>query len=313
MKTIAYDSKYSNQIINLWNRTLTVDPINRQRFLENIILDDNFTPSLCRIALDQDKVVGFIWAVKRKVPYGERGLETHRGWIVLVFVDPSYRRQGIGSQLIREVEESFTKRNVKLITLAAYSPNYLFPGIDIKHYANAVPFFEYLGYKKGNSAVSMQRDLFNFQFPNIYPKIKNELIEQGYRLSPFQLADAEELIDFLKTEFGGGWARNIKQALIQKNAIDTVLIVRNANHQIVGYCQRAIDGNPGRFGPFGVKANLRGKHLGMLLFNEMLFDMLQRQIYHVYFLWTGGSAQRFYAKNGMKVYRQYALMKKEVE
>lgn len=313
MKTVAYDSKYTDAVVALWNQTLVVDPMTKQRFLQNVTLDDNFSPELCRVALDGDRVIGFIWAVSRKVPYGERGLEPTRGWIVLLFVDQAYQRQGVGTQLVQEVEAIFATQKKQLITLAAYSPNYLFPGVDNEHYAGAIDFFTQLGYTKGPQAVSMHRELFNFKFPEAYPQFKAELEAEGFRLSNFKLDDAEELIDFLKVNFGGGWARNVKQALLSGRGEDTLLVVKDKNAEIVGYCQRAIDGNPDRFGPFGVKESLRGKHIGVLLFNEMLFDMLKKEIHNVYFLWTGGSAQRFYAKNGMEVYRDYTVMKKEVK
>lgn len=310
MRTIDYDSKYTDQIIDLWNLTLSVDQINKQRFINAILLDDNFSPNVCRIALDGEKVVGFIWSVFRKVPYGDRGTEPDRGWIVLLFVHPEYRRSGIGSQLVRETESIFDSRGIKTITVAAYSPNYLFPGVDKDNYPTGIKFFESIGYESGGSAVSMHRDLFTFKYPDDYLEYKKQLKDEGFSLVPYQLDDSEALVNFLKKNFPGGWGRNIRNAIINGVAEDTVLIMRNAENDIVGYCQRAIDGNPGRFGPFGVREDLRGKRLGMLLFNEMMSEMLKRQIYEVYFLWTGGHAQKFYERNGMKVYREFLLMRK---
>lgn len=312
MQSIKYDAKYTDQIIGLWNQTMVADPINKQRFLENIILDDNYSDELCRIALNNNTPIGFIWAVSRKVPYGERGLESQRGWIVLLFVDPQYQNQGIGTNLINDVQSIFAEMNKKLITVATYSPNYLFPGIDEVAYPNALKFFEKNGYQAGGQAVSMNRELFDFRLPAKFQQFQTELSTEDYHLHAFTLNDAEELLIFLKQNFPGGWARNVEQAILQKRAVDTILVMRDKQSEIVGYCQRAIDGNPARFGPFGVKKELRGKHLGVLLFNEMLFDMKKRQVYNVYFLWTGGDAQKFYEKNGMKAYRKYRLIKKEV-
>ena len=37
---------------------------------------------------------------------------------------------------------------------------------------------------------------------------------------------------------------------IPMDAPETLIICRNKEDEIVGYCQRAIDGHPDRFGPF---------------------------------------------------------------
>lgn len=312
METQSYDKKYQSQVVNLWNRCLVADPINEETFLKKVILDENFSNELCRIYVEENSVKGFIWAVKRKYPYGERGFEENRGWIVLFFVDPEWRRQGIGSSLIKETEQKLKELNTKQITIAAYSPNYLFPGVDYINYPDALIFLEKFQYDKKSEAVSMAQNLVDFRLTETYLSHKKVLIDLGYKLDKFQLSESENLIDFLQKNFPGGWATNVKNAILGNRAEDTILILKNKEDKIVGYCQRAIDGNPSRFGPFGVQENLRGLKLGMYLFNEMLFDMLKNQIYYVYFLWTSGSAQKFYEKNGMRVYREYRLMNKNI-
>lgn len=313
MKIIPYNIKYRKNILELWNQELITDPLSAKRFLEKILLDENFDPNYCLVALSEDnKAIGFIWSVVRKVPYGDRGTEPERGWIASIFVDKAYQRQGIGSQLVNTVEEKMINNGIKNITLGAYSPNYLFPGIDKNNYPNAKPFFEKLGYEKHGEAVSMERSLFDFVKTQRYLDLYEKVLKKGYTLTSFSLDDAEELLEFLHTHFEGGWARNVQNAILNDKAHDTVLVLRDHKNEIVGYAQRAIDGNPDRFGPFGVMEALRGEGLGAVLFNEMLFDMLSKGISHAYFLWTSGNAQKFYESNGMNVYRDYNLMKKYI-
>jgi len=313
IKIIPYNIKYRKKILELWNQELITDPLSEKRFLEKILLDENFDPNYCLVALSEDnKVIGFIWSVVRKVPYGDRGTEPERGWIASIFVDKDYQRQGIGSQLVNTVEEKMINKGIKNITLGAYSPNYLFPGIDKNNYPNAKSFFEKLGYEKHGEAVSMERSLFDFVKTQRYLDLYEKVLKKGYTLTSFSLDDAEELLEFLHTHFEGGWARNIQNAILNDEAHETVLVLRDSENEIVGYAQRAIDGSPDRFGPFGVMEKLRGEGLGAILFNEMLFDMLSKGISHAYFLWTSGNAQKFYERNGMKVYRDYNLMKKYI-
>lgn len=313
MNIVAYDSKYRSDILNLWNKMLITDPLSEKRYLERILLDENFDPEYCPIAIEEDKVVGFIWTVVRKVSYGDRGTEPERGWIAAIFVKGSYHRKGIGSALVKSVEEKMIEHGVKNITLGAYSPNYLFPGVDKSNYPHARAFFESLGYEKTGEAVSMERSLFDFKKTDEYLKRAEEVKEKGFSLNNFKLSDAEELLNFLHTHFEGGWARNVQNAILGNRAENTILVLRDKQNNVVGYAQRAIDGNPDRFGPFGVKKDLRGDGLGAVLFNEMLFDMLSKGVSHAYFLWTSGYAQKFYERNGMEVYRDYDLMKKLID
>lgn len=311
MKILPYRQAFRKEILSLWNQELITDPLSEYRFIKKIILDQNFDPNYCLTVLNENnKVIGFIWAVVRNFPYGDRGMEPERGWIGAICIDKNYQRQGIGTKLVREVEKKMKNHGATNITLGAYSPHYLFPGVDQNNYPNSGPFFKQLEYEKYGEAVSMERSLLNFVKTPEYLECKRKIMKKGYQLSPFELEDTEKLLEFLHTHFEGGWANNVQNTLLNHTAEETIIVLKNKRNKIVGFVQRAIDGNPNRFGPFGVMEKLRGEGLGVILFNEMLFDMLSKGITHAYFLWTSGRAQRFYERNGMKVYREYDLMKK---
>jgi GNAT superfamily N-acetyltransferase len=287
---------------------MIADPLSENIFFKKILLDDNFDSDYSLVAKEDNVVVGFIWSIVRKVPYADVGLEKNKGWIAALLVKKEYQRKGIGSALLEAVEKRMLNNGVKNIVLGSYTPNYLFPGVDKHNYPYARYFFEKNKYKKYGEAVSMERSLFSFKKTKKYLELSKRILKKGYKLSAFELSDAEELLDFLHINFPGDWAHNVKKAIIQDDAHDTILVLRDIDNNIVGYAQRAIDGNSDRFGPFGVKKSLRGQGLGAFLFNEMLFDMFSKGISHAYFLWTGGSAQKFYEKNGMNVYRSYDLI-----
>ena len=82
MEIINYLQKYESQVVDLWNRCCTFDSIDVRKFRKQALFDDNFDPSLSWLALDGEKVVGYILATKRKFPYLERGTEPTRGALV---------------------------------------------------------------------------------------------------------------------------------------------------------------------------------------------------------------------------------------
>lgn len=308
----SYQHTDLSNIVNAWNESLPNDPITENRFLQEIVLDENFDSNLALVAENEDKeIVGFSLGIRRKVPYLTRGLEPDRGWISSFFITPNNRKKGFGKQLLMETEKRLIDAGTKEITLFAYSPNYFAPGADIS-YPGAVEFFDGEGYVRGEKAVSMQRELYTHTLSNETKEKINNFNKEGITFRMFQKDDTSELLSFVDREFDAGWVRNVLNALRNNNAEETILLALKDDKTVVGYCMRKIDGCDGRFGPIGVAENMRSKGLGGVLIELQMQEMRKRRIYSMYFLWTHGDAERFYEKHGLKPYRTFQLYKKAV-
>ena len=307
----SFQQERFQQVLTCWNQSLIYDGIDEERFKQLILLDENFNPDLFLLAMNDEKVVGFCYGVRRKIPYLERGLEENRGWIVIMGVLPEYQNQGIGTMLCDEVEKRLKDMGTKEITLCAYSPNYFFPGID-KRYQQAISFFENRNYVYRAESVSMQRSLWDYHMADQYKEKLASLEKDGIHIIRYNDEYMLPLLNYLLENFGAGWKRNALIAMQKKEAEDTILLVVDEQKNILGFCMRKIDGNDARFGPFGVSEHLRSKGIGGVLFEYMMQEMKQKCIYYLYFLWTDGAAQRFYERHGVKVYRTYQLYRKEV-
>lgn len=311
MKIINYEHKYIEDVLQCWNSTLQYDLITKDRFIETVLLDDNFQDDLMKLAIVDNHCIGFCYGMKRKFPYLERGLEPERGWISIMAVSEKYQRQGIGTCLVQEVENTLKEKGASQITLCAYSPNYFTPGID-KRYQSGIKFFEKMGYNNTSEAVSMQRDLWDYVIPEKTQKKINELNQERIRFIPYEEKYLCDLLDFLLQNFGSGWKRNALMAMQKKEAEQNIILCVDKDDQIIGFVMRKIDGNDARFGPIGVKEELRSKGLGGILLDVMMQDLKARNIHYLYFLWTSGAAQRFYDRHGFKVFRDYRLYRKEI-
>ncbi len=83
-------------------------------------------PDLFLVALLQGEVVGTTMA----------GYDGHRGWIYYVAVSPRQRRQGIGADLMTDVEQRVARLGCPKLNLQVRASNH-----------EAVSFYERLGYK----------------------------------------------------------------------------------------------------------------------------------------------------------------------
>lgn len=304
MRIVNFTQTYEQAVIDLWNETLTSDLVSLQKFRKQIIYDDNFDTELCYVALQDDKVIGFLLGTKRKFPYLERGLEPKRGWINVMFVAKDYQRQGIGSKLIDRVENALIELGVDNITLGAYSPNYFFPGIDIEAYQNAINFFEKKGYVGSEESYSMCKDLHGFYLSDEWRKKKQLAEQKGFIFRNYKNSDAIALLEFAKVNFGGGWKRNALLAMQANEAEDLIYLVLKGE-EIVGFAMRKIDGNPMRFGPIGVCEKVRNDGIGGILFELMQQEMCAKGMYHLYFVSTDVPGRRFYERHNVHVFRTY--------
>ncbi|MBF4692086.1 GNAT family N-acetyltransferase [Fusibacter ferrireducens] len=310
MEILNYNQSYESEVVELWNKTLVVDPITVHKFRKQVLLDDNFDTALCFIALENNRVIGFLLGTKRKFPYLERGLEPTKGWINVMFVDSNYRQMGIGKALIHHAEVKLKAMGAETIILGAYSPNYFFPGIDRENYKEAIAFFNALGYLSGQESYSMCKSLHGYQMSKeaLDKQLKAQTL--GFSFVNFEYKYALDLLEFLKQEFGGGWKRNALISMQNNEAEDCMLLALNPEKEIVGFCMRKIDGNPMRFGPIGVKESVRNYGIGGILFDLMQLEMEKRGIYHLYFVSTDIPGRRFYERHGVEVFRTYVSYQK---
>ncbi|WP_157037612.1 GNAT family N-acetyltransferase [Ornithinibacillus californiensis] len=310
----SYQSGDEVQIVSLWNKSLPKDPITPSRFRNLVLLDANFDPSGLCLAFDGEALVGCVYGLRRLLPMIGTELEEENGWITFFFVDPDYHQQGIGSELMKQVDLFFQVNNRKSIFFASYAPNYILPGLDEEAYPEAYAFLQKLGFQKLYSPVAMDRNLLDFQLTDDIRQLKQAREAEGYTISIAQDKDLYEVIQFANNVFNPDWGRAIREGLKEVLPMERLLIARH-HEQLVGFClYGGYEGIPERFGPFGVDPNQQGKGLGKLLLHECLFQMKAEGLHNAWFLWTGekSSAGHLYLKTGFHITRKFHVMKKDI-
>lgn len=309
-----YQSGDEKQIVCLWNESLVKDPITSKRFRNLVLLDANFDPKGLRLAFDQDKLIGCVYAVRRLLPMYGTDLEPDNGWIPFFFVHPNERRTGVAKQLMNDALEFLKAEGRTNVFFASYAPNYILPGIDEEAYPEAYEFLLNQGFQKLYSPVAMDRNLVGYSIPEDVIELKNQRIKEGYTFAISEDKDLYDVITFANEKFNPDWGRAIREGVLQGLPMERILVARLGD-QVVGFCiYGGYEGVPDRFGPFGVDPDQQGKGLGKILLHECLMKMRSESLHGAWFLWTGekSAAGHLYLKTGFEISRKFHVMRKTI-
>lgn len=296
-------------LIELWNASMTHDPINAAMFRTKVLLDLNFNPEGLLVAEAGGRLVGFVLSLARQVPQFLDGLQPEKAWITAFGVHPDFRRQGIGRALFDQALARLAALGKQEVSISPYTPNYFVPGVDVAAYPQTMAFLQASGWQILYRPISMRVETTGYPIP---PEIRTRelaLAEEGYAVRPVTSADLPELMRFIARHFGWDWVRHAQDYLLElfgPGSDQICFLIATHQGRIVGYCQQRRE----RFGPFGVDPALRSKGVGRVLLFRCLADMLAKGFHSAWFLWTDRNAARLYAVAGFKEVRQFAVFKK---
>lgn len=305
--------KDTKALIALWNRSLPIDGINLDIFERKVLLDPNFDAEGLFIAKTASyELVGFVLGIVRRVPLEGVGLQEEIGWITAMGIDPTYRQQGVGTQLWKAVESFFKMRNRKTVAIATYAPNYFVPGIDVNAYPDSVKFYEKLGFKITARPLSMDAYIWQFTIPEKILATEKRLLQEGIRIQTYERKYLIPYLAFMRKDMPGDWLRitrdNLSLLTYGRFKEEQIILAIKGEDEIIGYCQYEEE----HLGPFGVSDRYQGKGIGSVIIARTVEQMRNRGHHNAWFLWTDDKAAAVYAKVGFKESRRYVVMKKEL-
>lgn len=303
-------------IVRVWNRSMPTDPVDLGRLTRQIFCEPNADSEGVLVArTSENEVVGFAYASVRKLPAGpDAPPDPDQAWLNVLGVDPASRRQGIGRQLVQCVEAYVRERRRKVLLVSAFAPRYFAPGLDTDRYPEAAHLFTGLGFAPGHESVSMQAGLGTFEIPEDVERTEEWAIREGFAFETLREGYILPLVTFIRAHFQPGAAQAIQDAITYGGDMGQVWIARRGD-EVVGYCMHGLyDGNPERFGPFGVREDLRGQGLGKVLLYRLMGAMHARGLRSVWFWSTGETspAGYLYRRAGFETVRRFRTFRKDL-
>jgi ribosomal protein S18 acetylase RimI-like enzyme len=111
MQIKPYTPEYEKAVIELWERCELTRPWNNPKL--DIERKLKVNPEMFLVGIVDGKVAATVMG----------GYEGHRGWINYLAVNPEYRRQGLGRQMMEAIEEKLLEKGCPKINIQIRNNN----------------------------------------------------------------------------------------------------------------------------------------------------------------------------------------------
>lgn len=258
-----------------WNRNVINDLVTVPLLKEKFHGDPDYDPALNLIVVDDSQIVAFMQGIVRELP------EEKRGWIKLFATDECYRRQGLATRLLQQIEHEMLQRGVSRIGMIDSAPNYLQPGID-PFYTAAVAFVERHGYKRCGDTSNLKADLRKLNLDT--QTDETEARKRGIIIRRAVESDRSKVIEFLNLYFAA-WIPEVSN-MFQNTPISLHLAFMG--DELVAFSgHNGNNFNTGWFGPMGTNPNKRGLGIGGILLKRCLNDTKNEGFDYSIIPWVG--------------------------
>ncbi len=305
------------EITRLWNKELGREfPLRKELFRQNSLEDENVLIEGSWIALEKDRLVGFViskmWKEDLECVRNRKDI----GYIQVILVDSEYRNKGIGSELLIRAEQSLRTKGAKTVVLGQ-DPWHYFPGVP-SEYIDTVEWFK----KKGYVEFGEQYDL--------YCRINGEdkitlpaLPEVEFKI----LSDVQKdsFVEFLSKCFPGRWEYEALK-YFEKGGTGREFVVAEKRGKMIGFCRINDSKSPfiaqnvywaplfeeelGGIGPLGIDPHERGKGYGLAIVQAGMYFLNRRGVRNIVIDWT--NLVDFYGKLGFQIWKKYLELKKTI-
>lgn len=131
-----YTDQDQDDLIRLWEKVFPGAPPHNNP-AKDLRTRRDVPPELFLVAIHEDVIIGTVLA----------GCEGQQGWVYYLGVDPDYRRQGIGSALMKRVEAGLLAKECREVSFQVWASK-----------SEVQAFYETLGYQ-AEDRLSMRKRL----------------------------------------------------------------------------------------------------------------------------------------------------------
>lgn len=278
-------------------------------FRQVISEHDFYRPGDHFVAGAEGRIIGFVATQVQRPAYASPAI----GGIQVLFVDPDYRRQGVGRALHNIALDHLRKAGMNTILLGGGGLVRLWPGIP-EDLIECQGFFEKMGWGNFSRICDLVQDVRNYTIP---AELRQRMAKAGVELRPARPEEAPAVLDFERQHFpfwyrefayktALGECHDILAAWEKKKGLVGTLLMFTPGSKILSVnllWKELLGENVGGMGAVGVAESERGRNIGLALVAWGSDILRQRGVGNALIDWTGLVA--FYGKAGYQPWRWY--------
>lgn len=312
-------------IVNLWNSEMkdsiyamwTVEDFNN-RFMKFTSFDkDGFL-----VLYDNDELIGF-----GNANYNNQDKDPSLtpGYITCVVIKKGYQRQGLGSMILKKLEEFLKSRGKTYVRCFYANPvnlKWYVPGYDHHEHAGAPavlinsPFYFLLSahkYYMNGQQDGFHVDLTKYEMTEEIVEKMKENEKDGYYVTIYDKDKHhgfDELFDALGSE---GWKRSINYNLNREKPYPTIIVEKDG--EILGFTGPVHTEESGRssLSGVGIHPKCQGRGLGKTMFCYFCLKSKENGgKFMTLFTGSENKARNIYMYAGLRIVASFAILRKEL-
>lgn len=316
VQNYAHDDHFS-QVASLWDRSLgTKYPLSERVLAWRIWARSNIEYGSVVVAVDSGKVIGFgVLDIEPDVKVGGK-----KGYLNAVLVDPAYRRKGVGTKILNNLEEKAKISGCRSLSTSD-GTNRFWTGVP-EDLPEGKAFFEKRGFSFSEDSMDLFIPLGSFQAQKKYV---DRLKAAKAEVRPLTMMEAGKVLDFEAREFVT-WCPSL---IAMMNAGDTSnILVLWSGDTVIGSIQtftpsshwrgpclvweKVFGSAMGGFGAVGIVPAWRKKGLGVVLCQSAVLHVQKSGGSNCYIDNAATNQLDFLSKVGARLWRKFSLCAKKI-
>lgn len=324
IKYIKYEENLKQLLFECYNNNVGdfYRKLSYEDFVNNLFNHVEFDKNGVFIAVDDDKVVGFICSHVRHV---EKDNSLKPGYVSTFIVDKAYRHQGVGKNLLTMAEKyikSCGKNKICFGYVCTLNWPWYIPNTNC-HDHNGAPgacinsdlYFFLLnnGFNIVDEEDAFHLDLCKFEMPKRVLDDLKKCQEEDISITLYNKEKHFGLEEFYADINDEAFERVIRYNLSLDEPKPFAVVVKN--NQIMGWTGAFYTEKSGRahFDGIIISEKVRGKGLGRALFATLAeYSKMHGSEFMTFFTGRHNFARYIYLSLGFKIIQSFAVMEKEI-
>lgn len=315
------------KMCDLWNEVVSEEyflkPFTHEEYIEKLLTNPDFSYESTFVIYEGEKLIAFAIGYLRKKFIDNPDVA---GIINAIIVKKEYRKKGIGSSLVKKLEEYFKDNGRNKIAAAYFLPScypWYIPNTDhhdhpcapgIRINSNEYFFYLHRGYEPYGYQDAFHLDLESYELSDSIKTILEKNEKDGIKIELYDKNRHYGIDEFYRDLNIYDFEKVIRANLELENPYPFLVVSKD--NRIVGWTGAMWNEESGRghFDGIAILEEVRGRGLGKALFASLAYyNKMHGAKFMTFYTGLTNHARYIYMGAGFKIIMSYASMAKNLK